>query len=85
MESITPTNARKNLYNLIKDVNENHTPITISSTAKNNNAVLISKEDFDAIMETMYLESNGVGKTVRKREKDNSGFTNIDDIDWDSL
>ena len=82
---ITPTNARKNLYNLIKKVNLDHTPVTISSSKKEEDAVLISKSDWDAIQETMYLENNGVGDVVRQREKDESGFTDIDEIDWDKL
>ena len=82
---ITPTNARKNLYNLIKKVNLYHTPVTISSSKKEEDAVLISKSDWDAIQETMYLENNGVGDVVRQREKDDSGFTDIDEIDWDKL
>ena len=82
---ITPTNARKNLYNLIKKVNLDNTPVTISSSKKEEDAVLISKSDWDAIQETMYLENNGVGDVVRQREKDDSGFTDIDEIDWDKL
>ena len=82
---ITPTNARKNLYNLIKKVNLDHTPVAISSSKKEEDAVLISKSDWDAIQETMYLENNGVGDVVRQREKDDSGFTDIDEIDWDKL
>ncbi|WP_322555900.1 hypothetical protein [Lactobacillus sp. PV012] len=38
-----------------------------------------------AIKETIELESNGVGDVVRKREKDKSGFTNIEEIDWGKL
>ena len=82
---ISPTNARKNLYNLIKKVNLEHSPVTIPSSKKEEDAVLISKSDWDAIQETMYLENNGVGDVVRQREKDDSGFTDIDEIDWDKL
>lgn len=82
----TPTSARKNLFNIIKQVNRNHTPVHIESTKSNDeDAVLISKKDWEAIQETLYLESNGVGQVVRQREKDDSGFTDVDDIDWDSL
>ncbi len=82
----TPTGARRDLFNIIKRVNKDHTPITIeSSTDEDESAVLISKADWRALQETLYLEENGVGKVVRKREKDNSGFTNIDDVDWDKL
>ncbi|MBD8087268.1 type II toxin-antitoxin system Phd/YefM family antitoxin [Limosilactobacillus sp. c11Ua_112_M] len=84
---ITPTNARNNLYNLIKKVNADHTPVTISSSKNSGSedAVLISKKDWDAIQETMYLEETGVGDIVRQRESDNSGFTDVDEIDWDKL
>lgn len=65
--------------------NKQITPITISSAKNEDDAVLISKSDWDAIKETMYLENNGVGDVVRRREKDDSGFTDVDDIDWDKL
>ena len=82
----TPTGARRNLFNLIKQVNKEHIPINIESTKDEaESAVLISKSDWDAIQETLYLESKGVGEVVRKREKDDSGFTDIDDINWDEL
>lgn len=38
-----------------------------------------------SIEETEYLESTGTMDKVREREQDNSGFTNVDDIDWDKL
>ncbi|MBR9168429.1 prevent-host-death protein, partial [Staphylococcus aureus] len=50
-----------------------------------NNAVIIGLEDWKSIQETMYLVSTGTMDKVREREKDSSGTTNIDDIDWDNL
>lgn len=46
---------------------------------------LIGLEDWQSIQETLLLEQMGVLDQVRKRSKDNSDFTNIDEIDWDSL
>lgn len=80
-----PSNARKNFYQLLKDVNKNHKAIQIISEVSGNNAVLISLEDWQSIQETLLLEQTGVLDQVRKREKDDSGFTNVDDIDWDNL
>ncbi len=37
------------------------------------------------IEETDYLESSGTMNKVREREQDKSGYTNVDDIDWDKL
>lgn len=82
---LNPSNARKNFYQLLKDVNEHHTEIEIVSDKEENNAVLISRKDWDSIKETLMLEQTGTLDKVRKREQDTTGFTNTDDIDWDNL
>lgn len=38
-----------------------------------------------SIKETEYLESTRTMNKVREREQDKSGYTNVDDIDWDKL
>lgn len=53
MAAISASEARKTLFPLIERVNEDHTPVEIVS--KRGNAVLVSKEDWDAIVETSYL------------------------------
>lgn len=83
--TVNPSNARKNFYQLLKDVNQDHKEIQIISEVAENNAVLISLDDWQSIQETLMLEQTGVLDEVRKREKDDSGFTNVDDIDWDNL
>ena len=83
--TFNPSNARKNFYQLLKDVNQDHKEIQIISEIEENNAVLISLDDWQSIQETLMLEQTGVLDEVRKREKDDSGFTNVDDIDWDNL
>ena len=55
MESINITNAKKHLYKLVIAVGESHSPILI--TGKNNNAVLISEDDWKSIEETVYLNA----------------------------
>jgi antitoxin YefM len=51
--SITASEARKNLFPLIKRVNEDHEAIEIVS--KHGNAVLVSAEDFSSLREGAYL------------------------------
>ena len=53
MTAITATEARKNLFGLIQKVNDDHAPVEVVS--KHGNAVLISKDDYDALTETEYL------------------------------
>lgn len=54
MASITATDARKDLYNLISRVNEDCTPISIT-TSKGKGAVLVGEDEWSAIEETLYL------------------------------
>ena len=56
MTLMNATNARKNLYKLIEEVNSNSTPVTITNS-KGGNAVLMSEEDYNALQETIYLYS----------------------------
>ena len=56
MTLLNATNARKNLYKLIEEVNKNSIPITITNS-KGGSAVLISEEDYNALQETIYLYS----------------------------
>lgn len=55
MTTLTVTEARKQLYNLLDNVADSHEPIQIAG--KRNSAVLISEEDWRAIQETLFLES----------------------------
>ena len=65
MSAINATNARKNLYKLIKEIGESHEPITI--TGKENSAVLVSEDDWHSIQETLYLLSiPGMADSIRK-------------------
>ncbi|UWZ46744.1 type II toxin-antitoxin system prevent-host-death family antitoxin [Dactylosporangium matsuzakiense] len=51
--AISASEARRSLFPLIERVNQDHTPIEIVS--RHGNAVLVSKDDWDAIVETDYL------------------------------
>ena len=51
--TISAGEARKDLFSLIKRVNDDHTPVRISS--KNGDADLMSAEDYDSWQETVCL------------------------------
>lgn len=59
MSAITATEARKGLFGLIQRVNEDHVPVEVVS--RRGNAVLLSKDDYDALIETAYLLRNPAG------------------------
>lgn len=51
--AITASEARKNLFPLIEQVNNDRTPIEINS--RRGDAVLLSRADYDALEETAHL------------------------------
>ena len=55
MKTITVTNARSKLFELLEETNRDHQPIQI--TGKRGNAILISEDDWRAVEETLYLTS----------------------------
>ncbi len=51
--AITASEARKNLFPLIEQVNDDRAPIEI--TSRRGDAVLISRAEYDALLETAHL------------------------------
>lgn len=51
--AITATEARRDLFGLIERVNLDHTEVEIMS--RRGSAVLMSKDEYDALVETSYL------------------------------
>ena len=77
MKSISVTQARKDIYNLLESVEESHQPIQI--TGKRSNAVLVSESDWLALQETLYLLSiPGMRESIRKGLE-----TELDECDED--
>jgi len=80
MKSLNATQARKEIYNLIDQVNLDHQPIQING--KRGSAVLISEEDWSAIYETLHLVSiKGMRESIKDGLK-----TSLEDcsdsLDW---
>jgi len=56
MYNTNVTQARTNLYNLVNMAIDNNEIININT--KNGNAVIISEDDYNSLIETLYLSSN---------------------------
>lgn len=82
MKPFTTKEAKDNLSHLIDRVAENHQPITIKG--ENNEAVLISKEDWESIAETIYLNSiPGMVDSIEKASAEPlSEGTPLEELDW---
>ena len=82
MSVINITNARKELYNLVEDVNLYSEPTLIVS--KKGNAVLISEDDWNAIQETLYLNAiPGMVESIRKgMDTPLEDCVSEEDVEW---
>ena len=56
MLSLSVTKFRDNIFKVLADVNKNSQPIIITNS-RGKNGVLISEDDWNAIQETLYLNS----------------------------
>lgn len=66
MMAISVTAAKENIYQMLSDVNSNGHPITITNNC-GKNGVLISEDDWNAIQETLYLNSiPGMAESIIK-------------------
>ncbi len=69
MTTLTATNARQHLFDILKKSVKAHVPIRI--TSKSGDAVLISEEDYESLLETLELLSMpGMAKSIREAKED---------------
>ena len=80
VNTISVTQARKNLYSLIDEANDSHQPIQI--TGKRSNAVLLSESDWRAILETLHLQAiPGMVDSIKKASKGGIDQASAE-LDW---
>jgi antitoxin YefM len=69
MKTLTATEARKELFNLLKKSARGHQQFRI--THKEGEAVLLSQEDYESLLETLALLSTpGLLKSIRRAKKE---------------
>jgi len=67
MQTTTFTEARNNLNRLISSIDENNEPIIILGTKGRQDSVLISKENYDNLIENLYILSDAKWvKSIKK-------------------
>ena len=76
------TNLRKDLYNMIDNAIKYDEPINVST--KNGNAVILSEDEYNNLIETIYISSNSKLKEeiITRAAEDDSNFINEDEVEW---
>ena len=82
MTNINITNFRKDIYALLEQTIYYNEPINIST--KNGNAVVLSEEDYNSLIETLYITSvPNLKEELIKRASDNEEeFVSEDEVKW---
>ena len=82
MTNINITNFRKDIYTLLEQTINFNEPINIST--KNGNAVVLSEEDYNSLMETVYIMSvPGLKDEILKRANDEENeFVSEEEVEW---
>ena len=83
MDYISATKAREKIYQLLAEVNSSNRPVTITNN-KGNNCVLISENDWNAIQETLYLNSvpNMAETIIEGMSTSVDECLDEDEVDW---
>ncbi|HGD3704299.1 type II toxin-antitoxin system Phd/YefM family antitoxin [Streptococcus agalactiae] len=82
MLTTTVTNFRKDIYNLLEQTIKFNEPVNVST--KNGNAVVLSEDEYNGMVETLYLYSVPELKEQLKEDMNAplSEFVSEDEVDW---
>ena len=82
MTNVNITSFRKDIYKLLENTIKYNEPINIST--KNGNAIILSEEDYNSLIETLYIESTPkLKKEILERENDSEKeFVSEDEVEW---
>jgi prevent-host-death family protein len=77
MDIHSASQARANLFKLLEQVNQESKPCII--TSRKGDGVLISKNDWDSLQETLYLQSiPGLVESIKQAEADDEWVSEED-------
>lgn len=82
MTTINITNFRKDIYDLLEQTIKYNEPLNIST--KNGNAVILSEEDYNNLIETLYISSiPGLKKNIIEGLKEDiDDCVDESEVDW---
>ncbi len=82
MTTVNVTNFRKDIYSLLEQTINFNEPISIST--KNGNAVVLSEEDYNSLMETLYIMSvpNLKDEIIERANDLDEDFVSEEEVEW---
>lgn len=82
--TVNMTTARKDIYGIAKEVNEEHSLVRVFNGSTHNNIVILSEEDYNAMQETLYLHSvpGLVESILEAGSLPDSDFVDESEVEW---
>ena len=82
MTNTNITNFRKDIYKLLENTIKYNEPINVST--KDGNAVVLSEEDYNNLIETLYISSIPKLKEeiIKRKKSPDEDFVKEDEVDW---
>ncbi len=82
MTNTNITNFRKDIYKLLENTIKYNEPINVST--KNGNAIILSEEDYNNLMETLYIYStpNLKEELIKRKNSSDDDFVEENEVDW---
>ncbi len=82
MTNTNITNFRKDIYKLLENAIKYNEPINVST--KSGNAVILSEEDYNSLMETVYISSIPKLKEelIERKNSSDEDFVSEDEVEW---
>ena len=82
MTNTNVTNFRKSIYSMLENAIKYNEPINIST--KNGNAVVLSEDDYNSLMETIYISTiPGLKEEIiRRGNSSDEEFVSEDEVEW---
>ncbi len=82
MTNVNITNFRKDIYELLEQTIKYNEPLNIST--KNGNAIVLSEEDYNNLIETLYISSiPGLKEDIKKGLKEDiKDCVSEDEVEW---
>ena len=82
MTNTNITNFRKDIYKLLENAIKYNEPINVST--KDGNAVVLSEEDYNNLIETLYISSIPKLKEelIKRKNSSDDDFVKEDEVDW---
>lgn len=82
MTNVNVTSFRKDIYKLLDNAIKYNEPINVST--KNGNAVILSEEEYNNLIETLYIESipNLKKEIVERSNSNDEDFVSENEVEW---